>query len=186
MKGLPENELLAGIVTKPELVTALGEAALIYIADIHFDDLREAAQICKQAQYQVRLFQRADKLLQQALVRPPDILIIATHLSDADGYSLCQQLQGHEILGKIPCLFILEAEDWADKHRPFIVGCVDYLCKPLNADELRQRLAGQLALQRQQQAIPKGYVWANVDKLQKMFTQFNQQFNGFRRQCCHA
>ncbi len=63
-----------------------------------------------------------------------------------DGYTVCERLKADEATRDIPVLFISALDETEDKVRAFTAGCVDYVTKPFQPEEVLARVETHLAL----------------------------------------
>ncbi len=75
----------------------------------------------------------------------PDLVILDVNLPDANGYSLCQEMQGRT---GVFVLMLTSRTDEADKIRGFSQGADDYITKPFSLSELGARVGAILKRQR--------------------------------------
>jgi DNA-binding response OmpR family regulator/HPt (histidine-containing phosphotransfer) domain-containing protein len=84
----------------------------------------------------------------------PDVLILDIQMPEMNGLELCQILRGDPHWQHLPILFLTAAQELSTQQQAFQVGADDYLCKPVPAVELAQRIrhrwarsqAGQVAI----------------------------------------
>jgi DNA-binding response OmpR family regulator len=84
----------------------------------------------------------------------PDVLILDIQMPEMNGLELCQILRGDPHWQHLPILFLTAAQELSTQQQAFRVGADDYLCKPVPAGELAQRIrhrwarsqAGQVAI----------------------------------------
>ncbi|MBD2404417.1 response regulator transcription factor [Leptolyngbya boryana IU 594] len=75
----------------------------------------------------------------------PDLVILDVNLPDANGYSLCQEMQSRT---NVFVLMLTSRTDEADKVRGFAQGADDYITKPFSLVELGGRVVTILKRQR--------------------------------------
>ena len=66
-----------------------------------------------------------------------------------DGYEVCQRLKADKHTQNIPVIFLGSLAKAADKVKGFEVGCMDYISKPFDIDEMIARIENCLRLQQQ-------------------------------------
>ncbi len=75
----------------------------------------------------------------------PDLVILDVNLPDANGYTLCQEMQSRT---NVFVLMLTSRTDEADKMRGFAQGADDYITKPFSLIELGGRVGAILKRQR--------------------------------------
>ena len=76
----------------------------------------------------------------------PDLILLDVKMPNMDGYEVCQQLKANEQTQDIPVIFISAQTETFDKVRAFEVGAVDYVTKPIQAEELLARVETHLKI----------------------------------------
>ena len=94
--------------------------------------------------YNVSVASSAGEGLRLAEELQPDIILLDVQMPDADGYTICKELKKNHATRHIAVFFVTAASEGEDVHRGFQVGAVDYVCKPLQLDQLNARIALQL------------------------------------------
>ena len=84
---------------------------------------------------------------------PPDIIFLDVMMPDMDGYEVCRRIKADVASRDIPVLFITALDKTDDMIKCFAAGAVDYIVKPINAEEVKARLRVQLNIRRNQKAI---------------------------------
>jgi signal transduction histidine kinase len=84
----------------------------------------------------------------------PDLILLDVVMPGIDGFETCRRLKQHESTRDIPVIFMTGLTAIDDKIEGFRVGAVDYVTKPINAEEVATRVVTHLKLDalRQQQA----------------------------------
>ena len=75
----------------------------------------------------------------------PDLVILDVNLPDANGYTLCQEMQSRT---GVFILMLTSRTDESDKVRAFTQGADDYITKPFSLVELGARIGAILKRQR--------------------------------------
>jgi len=76
----------------------------------------------------------------------PDLVIVDVQKTCAEGLEICRRIKEHESTNTIPILFASSSSDPDDKKQAFSVGAVDYLLKPLQADDCLARVKVQMQI----------------------------------------
>ncbi|EIJ42271.1 response regulator containing a CheY-like receiver domain and an HD-GYP domain [Beggiatoa alba B18LD] len=101
----------------------------------------------------------------------PDIIMLDVMMPHMDGFETCRQLKAHPDTADIPIIFITALTDTESKVNSFAVGAVDYVCKPIQRDEVLARVNTHLRISRLQKQL--------VEK-NKQLNQRNQLLHLFR------
>ena len=84
----------------------------------------------------------------------PDLILLDVVMPGIDGFETCRRLKQSEATRDIPVIFMTGLTAIDDKIEGFRVGAVDYVTKPINAEEVATRVVTHLKLDalRQRQA----------------------------------
>ncbi len=82
-----------------------------------------------------------------------DLVLLDIMMPGLDGYQTIQRLKSDSILSEIPVIFISALDDTSGKVRAFKAGCVDYVTKPFQAEEVVARVESQLKISRLQRDL---------------------------------
>lgn len=102
------------------------------------------------ADYRVTSFASAEECL-SALndgVTGPDLFLLDVDLPTMNGYDLCRQIKSNATLKSIPVIFVSGLDDLDSRLEGYGAGGIDYIPKPYNIPELRQKIAACLLLAR--------------------------------------
>ncbi|MEE8554009.1 MAG: response regulator, partial [Desulfobacterales bacterium] len=83
----------------------------------------------------------------------PDLILLDIRMPGMDGYEVCKQLKSEEKTRRIPVIFISALNELDDKIKAFSLGCVDYITKPFQAEEVLARVKTHLALRSLQKSL---------------------------------
>ncbi len=86
--------------------------------------------------------------IDEATLRPPDLILLDIMMPGMDGYEVCRRLKDDARTSKIPVIFLTSVDEADSKTRGFELGAVDYITKPFNNAELKARVKTHLALER--------------------------------------
>ncbi|MEL7085911.1 MAG: EAL domain-containing protein [Cyanobacteria bacterium J06597_1] len=111
------------------------------------------ARILQKAGYAVREAENGQIALQQISDQAPNAIVLDINMPVMGGFETCRTLKSNPATQDIPVIFISTLEDVGDKVKAFEVGGSDYITRPFQPKEVLVRVASQLALQRQQQAL---------------------------------
>ncbi|SFU96935.1 putative bifunctional diguanylate cyclase/phosphodiesterase [Pseudoduganella namucuonensis] len=76
----------------------------------------------------------------------PDLILLDVIMPAMDGYTVCDRLKADARTRDIPIIFISSADQELDKVKAFASGGVDYIVRPLQAEEVLARIKTHLAL----------------------------------------
>lgn len=114
--------------------------ASIFIVDDVASILELLRLVLKKEGYEVQTAPEAQRALDMALVNPPDLFLVDILLPGINGYEFCNELQYHEELAAIPVIFISAQDRPYDKQKAFEVGAVDFVVKPIDIEELLEKI----------------------------------------------
>ena len=96
----------------------------------------------------------------------PDLILLDVMMPGMDGFEVCRRLKDDPTTSDIPIIFITALNETKNKVKGFSVGCVDYVTKPFQPDEIRARVDTHLELCRAKRELQQSY-----DKLHETETQ---------------
>jgi len=96
----------------------------------------------------------------------PDLILLDVMMPGMDGFEVCHRLKNDPTTSDIPIIFITALNETKNKIKGFSVGCVDYVTKPFQPDEIRARVDTHLELCRAKRELQQSY-----DKLRETETQ---------------
>ena len=71
---------------------------------------------------------------------PPDIILLDVMMPDMDGYETCRRLKDHPVTRDIDVIFVSARDTLEEKLAGYDAGCSDYLVKPVQPEELLQKV----------------------------------------------
>ena len=96
--------------------------------------------------YTVYAFPGGAQALIWARENPPDLILLDIVMPDMDGFEVCGHLKRDAKLRDIPVIFISSQNGIKSKVKAFGMGCVDYITRPFEFEEVRTRLKTHLRL----------------------------------------
>jgi adenylate cyclase len=111
-------------------------------------ELRGVMESLKKQRYQIVTATEGSAAIPLAVEQVPDLILLAIKLPGMDGYSVCQQLKKDPATADIPIIFISSISETEAKVKAFQVGGVDFIEKPLQAEEVIARIENQLNLRK--------------------------------------
>jgi DNA-binding response OmpR family regulator len=96
--------------------------------------------------YRVLVAQDGDEGLQRAELTRPDVILLDVMMPGPSGFEVCRRLKSRSITREIPVIFMTSLAETRDKVAAFAAGAVDYVTKPLQAEEVMARIDTHLKL----------------------------------------
>ena len=79
-------------------------------------------------------------------VELPDLILLDIKMPGMDGYEVCRQLKARAPTRGIPVIFVSGMMETNEKVKAFKAGGVDYITKPLQAEEVLERVRTHIEL----------------------------------------
>ncbi len=89
--------------------------------------------------YEAVLALSGEEGLEKAKTNPPDLITLDVLMPEMDGFEVMEALKKDEALNSIPVMMI-SVVDEVGKRRGMELGAVDYLLKPIDFDNLLDRV----------------------------------------------
>ncbi len=125
----------------------------ILIVDDRPENLHFLSDILVKRGYKVQRAISGELAINAALASPPDLILLDVVMPDMNGYDVCEHLKANGIISDVPIIFLSVIDDVAEKVKAFNLGAVDYITKPLQAEEVLARVENQLIIQRLQNQL---------------------------------
>ncbi len=84
--------------------------------------------------------------LEAAIREPPDLILLDVLMEGVDGFEICRRLKADRLTRDIPVVFMTSLTEVRARVQAFQLGCVDYICKPFEPEELVARVRTQLSM----------------------------------------
>jgi DNA-binding NtrC family response regulator len=120
----------------------------ILVVDDTPANLRLLTDLLAKHGYRVRPASDGALALKSIAAKNPDLILLDVSMPDMDGYEVCRRLKADEQSSRIPVIFISAFGDTHQKVTGFEAGGVDYITKPLEAEEVLARVRTHLQLRR--------------------------------------
>jgi signal transduction histidine kinase/CheY-like chemotaxis protein len=129
---------------------AEGEATILVVED----NAEMRAYLREQLSEQWGVIEAADGEAGWERVRAdePDLVLSDVMMPEADGFELCRRVKADEDLRTLPVLLLTARAGEEATREGLRCGADDYVAKPFDMDELRQRVANHLAARRHLEA----------------------------------
>ena len=135
--------------TWPHPMTSQG---LVLIVDDVPDNLSMLHDALDAAGYTVLVATRGEQALARAVQAQPDVILLDAIMPGMDGFACAQQLKAQPQTRHIPIIFMTGLTESEHVVRALAAGCVDYVTKPVRADEVLARMQVHVASARAAQA----------------------------------
>ena len=127
----------------------------IVVVDDSMETLVLLRMILEKKGYQVRTAMDGETALTVIQEKLPDLILLDIMLPGMDGYQICRLLKAGTNTRSIPILFISAQDSHSDILKAFELGGVDYLTKPVYAQEVLARVKTHLELYNAQKCLAK-------------------------------
>ncbi|MGD1808145.1 hybrid sensor histidine kinase/response regulator [Dapis sp. BLCC M126] len=142
----------------------------IIVVDDTPANLHLLSNLLEEHDYEVRAFPSAKLALMGMKNFLPELILLDIMMPHMNGYEMCEYLKKDEKWRDIPVIFISALNEIFDKIQAFSVGGVDYITKPLQAEEVLARVDTHLQLFRLREMLQK----TNFIQSQKLAQQNRQ------------
>lgn len=126
--------------------------ATVLIVDDSLDSIRMLNDLLEQAGMTVLVALEGTQALTITRNITPDLILLDGLMPTMDGFETCHQLKQNPLLGDVPVIFMTGLSDTEHVLMGLQAGAVDYVTKPINADELLARMRVHLANARMAQS----------------------------------
>ncbi len=130
---------------KHEMVSEQHIPNVLIVDDVPAN-LKILSDILESEGYKVRPVLNGVLALQVAEKAKPDIILLDIMMPDCDGFEVCRRLKENKNLNDVPIIFISALNETNDIVKALNSGGVDYITKPLKAEEVKARVATHLKL----------------------------------------
>ncbi|GAK54052.1 response regulator receiver sensor signal transduction histidine kinase [Candidatus Moduliflexus flocculans] len=120
----------------------------ILAVDDHPANLNLLFDLLSDAGFDLLVAQSGESALSRAEKTTPDIILLDVMMPGLDGFETCRRLKANPHTQKIPVIFMTALSDTVDKVTGFELGAVDYITKPIQAEEVLARVRTHLTIQR--------------------------------------
>jgi putative two-component system response regulator len=122
----------------------------IMIVDDSRSSLRLLESMLLEQGYTVNSFLNGRQALEWATKNHPDLALLDIVMPDIDGFEVCECLKRDTKLRDVPVIFISSQNEIKSKVKAFGMGCVDYITRPFEFEEVRTRVKTHLRLRQMQ------------------------------------
>jgi len=131
----------------------------ILLVDDNPTNIRVAAKILRQNNYNISFAQSGRDALQKARSVNFDTILLDIMMPEMDGYEVCEELKSKPETRQAPVIFLTAKTETENIVQAFEVGGADYVTKPFNSQELLSRVETQVRLKRSLEKLEK----TNID-----------------------
>jgi len=129
------------------------QSGKILIVDDNLDILNLVSFWLRAAGYKTVPAENGREGLDLASTEAPDAILLDVMMPDIDGYEVCQRLKANEETKDIPVLFVSAKTEIDDRIMGLSSGGHDYICKPIEPQELLARVDAALRIKRMQDEL---------------------------------
>ncbi|MDM8545396.1 adenylate/guanylate cyclase domain-containing protein [Candidatus Venteria ishoeyi] len=142
-------------------------------------DLAELAYLLKQQGYNTNVATTLQASTAQLEGHLPDLILLSMQAPGGDAKLWCDKLKASAAISDIPIILLLSAEELKNRQLLFAKGCVDYLLRPFQSEEILARVGNHMMLYHLKKNLPNitqhddlsRYVWMDAQRLEEKFAQ---------------
>ena len=125
-------------------MTEFSECKILIVEDIeaNVDILMDALG----DDYDVSVAMDGETALENLEIEVPDIILLDIMMPGMDGYEVCSRIKANKAMAKIPIIFLTAMTDINSKKKGFELGAVDYITKPFEINEVKDKVNTHLSL----------------------------------------
>jgi DNA-binding response OmpR family regulator len=86
-----------------------------------------------------------EEAVRKAVDEKPDLILLDVIMPRMSGFEACRLIRDHEAAKQIPIIMVTTRGEAANVETGWLVGCTDYVTKPINAIELLAKVRSLLA-----------------------------------------
>ncbi len=135
---------IAAITAVFELRSSLGNAAKVLIIDDDPQVLLSLSISLEPWGFEITTLDKSTQFWEVLASEEPDILVLDIDMPDLNGIELCQILRSDRHWQHLPVLFLSVHQDEQTQNQAFNIGADDYVCKPVTASVLANRILNRL------------------------------------------
>lgn len=112
----------------------------ILLVDDSLDDLRALSGVLRAERFRLSIADDGRKGYQRAVVGQPDLILMDVAMPDMDGFTASRLLKADPLTRHIPIIFLTAKNAPEERLRGLRLGGVDYVSKPVLAEEVIVRI----------------------------------------------
>lgn len=117
----------------------------VLVVDDSLDSIRMINDVLEQAGMTVLVALEGSQALNITRNISPDLILLDAVMPGMDGFEVCRQIKANPALADCPIIFMTGLSDTEHVVMGLNAGGVDYITKPINADELVARMRVHMA-----------------------------------------
>ncbi len=125
----------------------------ILLVDDNVTNLNVLLEYLTTAGFKLLIAPNGEQALKQIEYIHPDLILLDVMMPGIDGFETCRRLKQQETTRQIPVIFMTALIETVDKLKGFALGGVDYITKPLQAEEVLARVETHLKLRNLQKSL---------------------------------
>jgi signal transduction histidine kinase len=127
--------------------------ARILVVDDLLNNRKVLCHLLNSGGYEVDSVPDGPAALRSVQEERPDLILLDVNMPDMDGYEVCRRLKHAEATRDVPVIFITARADSESVVEGFRAGGVDYISKPIQAEEVLVRVETHLKVTRLTQSL---------------------------------
>jgi len=125
-----------------------GDRGRILLVEDSPINIQALAAVLREAGYHLHVATTGVQALDALTRVRPDLILLDVMMPEIDGYETCRRIKASREWRDIPIIFLTSRTATDDIVRGFELGAVDYVSKPVHAQELLARVGTHLAVDR--------------------------------------
>jgi CheY-like chemotaxis protein len=117
----------------------------ILVVDDSKTALLMMSMILRKASYELVTASDGAEAVDRAAVEHPDLILMDVVMPRMTGFEACQELRRRESTRSIPVILVTTRGESENVEAGFRSGCNDYVTKPVNAQELLEKVRDHIA-----------------------------------------
>ena len=126
-------------------------SAVVLIVDDVPDNLSLLHDALDESGYTVLVATNGESALQRAVQALPDVVLLDALMPGMDGFEVARRLKAHPATAHIPIIFMTGLTETEHVVAAFAAGGVDYVTKPIRAQEVLARMSVHMSSAREKQ-----------------------------------
>ena len=141
------------MTTQSDPPTDVPARSQVLIVDDSPANLGVLRELLEEQGFYVLMATSGERALKGLADMGPDLILLDVNMPGLDGYETCRRLKADPRWRETPVLFLTARDEATDKLRGFEAGGVDYITKPLHAEEVLARVRAHLQIRSLQRTL---------------------------------